>query len=160
MVRVPTNVESLVDSGASAAEQYELLRWARCLSARGLSDPAGVVALLQQVEREYEEANRRAGFPITGGPTRCMVQRSALSSGGYLDEGACVAFDQPPGNWQMVERVVAEARAARGQRPPAVAPSPYDTPPLAADDSIICRICGRQLPSSARYCGYCGIRVT
>ncbi|MCC7372781.1 MAG: zinc ribbon domain-containing protein [Chloroflexi bacterium] len=165
MVRLPTNVESLVGSGESSAEQYELLRWARCLSAQGLSDAAGVVALLQQVEREHEEASRQRGYPIAGGPTVSMAQCGALASAGYLDEPACVAVDQPPGDWSMVERVVAEARAARSARPPQ--PRAYPEPRAyleprasAAADTIVCRTCGRQLPANARYCGYCGIRVS
>lgn len=132
MVRRSTNVELLVDGGASAAEQFELLRWVRCLSPQGLADPAAVVALLQQVEYEYQQNAQLPGHPITGAPTRSQAQVGALWSRGFLDGAACEQFDRLPGEWSMVDRVIAEARAAWGRLPTAGPPISGDQPPRGA----------------------------
>lgn len=157
MVRLPSTLELLVEAGASSAEQYELLRWVRCLSSLGLADRAGVLGLLDDVAREAAAAVRSPGQPITGAPTPPQIQVGELRAAGYLDEAGCSQFDTWPGERETVSRIVSEARAALGQTRDArgVPGVTLGHPPNA----IYCRTCGRQAPSDARYCGYCGIRV-
>jgi hypothetical protein len=156
MVRLSSMLELLVEAGASSAEQYELLRWVRCLSPQGLADRAGVLALLERVAREHAESERWPGGPITGAPTRPQVQTGALRSAGYLDAAGCERFDTWPGEQESVSRIVAELRAALG---PSLRAAHEQEPPPDRRDTVVCRTCGRQLPAGARYCGYCGIRV-
>ena len=144
MVRLPSTLELLVEAGESSAEQYELLRWVRCLSPQGLADRHGVLALLDDVAREAAAVARSPEQMPTGGPTLPQIQVGALRTAGYLDEAGCTQFDVWPGEWEAVSRIVAEARATLRQ----------------ARDTIACRTCGQQVPAGARYCGYCGIRVS
>ncbi|MCC7367962.1 MAG: zinc ribbon domain-containing protein [Chloroflexi bacterium] len=147
-------MELLVEAGESSAEQYELLRWVRCLSPQGLADRAGVLALLDDVAREAAVAARSPGQPITGGPTLPQIQVGALRSAGYLDEAGCAQFDAWPGERETVSRIVTEAQATLRRLHDAA-----DGAGRRSVDLITCRTCGRQVPSEARYCGYCGIRV-
>jgi hypothetical protein len=178
MVRLPSTLELLVEAGESAAEQYELLRWVRCLSPWGLADRAGVLALLDEVARECAVAARSPEQLPTGGPTPPQIQVGRLREASYLDVTGCEQFDSWPGEWETVSRNVAEARAALGPtlgtdgppsnpslgppvgQQPAAPPSPARQPATPAADTIVCRTCGRGVPASARYCGYCGIRVS
>ena len=163
MVRLPSTLELLVGARSSPAEQYELLRWVRCLSPQALADRAGVLALLDDVTRRCAAIAASPELAPTGGPTPPQIQVSELRAAGYLDPVGCETFDGWPGEWEQVERIVAEARAAlgppTGRSPgaPVGAWPPASTPPDAA---VTCRTCGEQLPTTARFCGYCGIRLT
>lgn len=155
MVRLSSTLELLVEAGNDAAEQYELLRWVRCLSRHGLAERSAVLALLDDVARRCAALEASQQAP-TGGPTASQAQTSELRAAGYLDQAACEAFDGWPGEHEKVARIVAEARAAFN---PQAAPGPLPASTTPAP-GVICRTCGERLPAIARFCGFCGIRVT
>jgi hypothetical protein len=156
-------LELLVEAGESSAEQYELLRWVRCLSPQGLADRAGVLTVLDDVARESEEAARSPAQSPTSDPTVPQIQVGELRSAGYLDEAGCTQFDTWPGEWETVSRIVAEVRAARKQTGDAGGGSGGSAGAggvsVQPADTVDCQTCGRRVPVAARYCGYCGIRV-
>lgn len=163
MVRLSSTLELLVEAGASSTEQFELLRWVRCLSPQGLADRPGVVALLGWVAHEAAASNS-PGAAMPGSPTTPQVQVSRLREAGYLDLAGCERFDSWPGEPETVARIVDELRAALGQPAHPDEPTPPPAPsgrvsPGAEQGAVSCRTCRRQLPADARYCGYCGIRV-
>jgi hypothetical protein len=114
-----------------AAEQYELLRRLRCLSATGLAEREAAIGLLEGISVPEGPALDREGHVLLESvQSRADAQIDALHARGYLDQDLCQCFGQLGGPWhEVVAAALAEDSAGADS-----------TGPVPPEDDLPCRI--------------------
>jgi hypothetical protein len=165
----PTVADVFVSVAQTSADLYVLLQRAWCLSSQGLADRTGVIVLLEQVCSAYRPANLGRPVPPGGdGPSLADEIGLALRQAGYLDAESWRAISRtnaPSLPWDSiaVERMIGEIGVVLSPLP-----LPFsDTQPVQLPGSrtllpgtIACPTCHGYLPLVARFCGWCGQRLT
>ena len=170
MVAAPTALQVVVWSARSADELFELLRLAGCLTVRGRANRSMVVTLMTRT-RDAFEPPFRVGAEPTGSSHGCptvwdaieesLTRASYLQVAGWPDAHHRISSGSVE---KGVQRIVAEARAARDTRLPddlcwltehndeqrEARRATFEIGPIP------CPHCRRHLPDGVLTCVWCG----
>lgn len=159
VARLPTQLEILIGTGESPAQQYDLLRRARCLSPTALAARASVIDLLDRTARALTKPAPSSSPPepmMLGGPTIAERLLDALYAADFLDRDRSAHFQIPARDPELVGPFVGRMRATNDAP---LEPWPVGFVEDSFSDDIACLHCGQRLPSHAVYCGGCGFRL-
>ena len=114
VARLPTQLEILIGTGESPAQQYDLLRRARCLSPTALAARASVIDLLDRTARALTKPAPSSSPPepmMLGGPTIAERLLDALYAADFLDRDRSAHFQIPARDPELVGPFVERMRA-------------------------------------------------